>query len=76
MGGSSDPAVNAPSNLMLLCGSGVTLCHGWIESNRTEAYQQGWLLHSGHSPEVIPAYIHGLGFRLLTPEGGYRALWE
>jgi hypothetical protein len=76
MGGTTDPAVNTASNLMVICGSGVTGCHGWIESNRTQAYAEGWLLHSGQNPEAIPARIHGLGFRLLTPEGGYKALWE
>lgn len=76
MGGTSDPVANSVSNLMAICGSGTTGCHGWIESHRTEAYTNGWLLYSGQNPGEIPAYIHGKGFRLLTSEGAYKALWE
>lgn len=76
MGGTSDPLINDPSNLMLVCGSGTTGCHGKIESNRTAAYQDGYLLHSGQDSSAIPARIHGKGFRLLTSDGAYKALWE
>lgn len=76
MGGTSDPIINTVPNLLLVCGSGTTGCHGWIESNRTAAYQSGWLLHSGQDPESIPAQIYGKGFRLLTSQGAYKALWE
>lgn len=44
MGGTSDPRIHALSNLVLLCGTGTTGCHGWIESNRAVARATGWLI--------------------------------
>jgi hypothetical protein len=44
MGGTSDPAINAASNLLSVCGSGTTGCHGYMESERTEAEDKGWLI--------------------------------
>jgi len=76
MGGTSDPMINDISNLMLVCGSGTTGCHGALESNRSQAYQDGYLLYAGQDSRAIPARIHGKGFRLLTSEGSYKALWE
>lgn len=46
MGGSRDPRINDLRNLVTLCGSGTTGCHGHIEANRAEAYADGWLLRS------------------------------
>ena len=48
-GGSNDPA-----NLLHLCGSGTTGCHGYIESNRTVARANGWLLEFGQDPRIVP----------------------
>jgi hypothetical protein len=50
MGGSKGIELNLPSNLMLLCGSGTTGCHGYIESHRSEAYEQGWLVYRNADP--------------------------
>lgn len=44
MGGSADLDLNLPSNIVTLCGTGTTGCHGWVESNRAEAEAKGWLL--------------------------------
>lgn len=46
MGGSRDPRSFDPRNLVLVCGSGTTGCHGWIESHRDVARSEGWLLRS------------------------------
>lgn len=46
MGGTKDPLSCDPRNLVLLCGTGTTGCHGEIESNRAEALATGWLLTS------------------------------
>jgi len=40
MGGSRDPRVDSVENGVLLC----VLCHAWVESNRTRALADGWLL--------------------------------
>ena len=37
MGGTNDPSINSPANLIVLCGSGTTGCHGHVEVNRREA---------------------------------------
>ena len=44
MGGTSELWVNQPANLVCLCGSGVTGCHGWVEANRADARDLGWLV--------------------------------
>lgn len=46
MGGTRDPRVNDLRNLVRLCGSGTTGCHGDIESHRTTARFEGWLIRS------------------------------
>jgi 5-methylcytosine-specific restriction endonuclease McrA len=74
MGGTTDPAVNTPANLAILCGSGTTGCHGEIESHRTEAYADGWLLHTGQDPVDVPVRLRGGPMIFLTVEGGYRPL--
>jgi 5-methylcytosine-specific restriction protein A len=57
MGGSSRPELNTPANLLLVCGSGTTGCHGRIESRRAQAYEDGLLLHEGADPAVEPVIL-------------------
>lgn len=57
MGGSSRPELNTPANLIVLCGSGTTGCHGRIESNREQAYTDGLLLHDGQDPTSVPVML-------------------
>ena len=72
MGGSKNPALNAPSNILLLCGSGTTGCHGWVESNRAEAYETGLLLHMWQIARETPVTLwHGTF--LLDDDGGVQA---
>lgn len=55
MGGSRHtPGINDPANLALVCGSGTTGCHGFIESHRTLAYRMGYLVHRGQNPADVP----------------------
>lgn len=42
MGGSRWPGINAPANLLTLCGSGTTGCHGWVEHHPEWAKAHGW----------------------------------
>lgn len=60
MGGSRDAWVNLPANLIVLCGSGVTGCHGWVESNRGEAVELGWIVSRlGYLlAEDVPVHLH------------------
>jgi hypothetical protein len=60
MGGSKDPAMNSPANILLLCGSGTTGCHGWVESHREEAYETGLLVYRNDDPAETPVTLrHG-----------------
>lgn len=69
MGGSKRPEVNGPANLILLCGSGTTGCHGWVEANRAEAYNLGLLVRSGMNPGDVPVELRH-GRVLLLADGG------
>jgi 5-methylcytosine-specific restriction protein A len=55
-GGTTDPAINSPANLILAC----LHCHNWIETHRTYGYENGWLVHREHNPADIPV-IDNLG---------------
>jgi hypothetical protein len=54
MGGTRVAEINQPANLLALCGSGTTGCHGWVESNREQAYELGLLVRRGQSGELVP----------------------
>mgnify|MGYP002652428084 CR=1 FL=1 len=60
MGGTSDPTVNLPSNGIVLCGSGTTGCHGWVESHREEAHEYGW---------SIPWWVDATAYPVRYPDG-------
>lgn len=57
LGGTKDPAINYPSNLLWVCGDGTRGCHGYIESHRTESYDQGWLVRHGRRPATVPVHL-------------------
>lgn len=62
-GGTSNPDVNLPSRLVVLCGSGTTGCHGWAEENRREAEALGLLLRDGDDPYTTPVSTwYGVAF--------------
>lgn len=54
MGGTRSAWINEPPNLLLLCGSGTTGCHGWIESHRDEARADGFLVAAWEAVETVP----------------------
>ena len=56
MGGTKTASATDPAYLLALCGSGVSGCHGWIESHRSDAYDKGYLLR--HTvPPTDPASV-------------------
>jgi hypothetical protein len=69
MGGSKDPALSEASNLLLLCGSGTEGCHGWVESNRAVALDDGLLVRRGHDAAETPVTLR-YGTVYLTDDGG------
>lgn len=69
MGGTKDPAINSPANLILLCGSGTEGCHGWVESNRAESYTLGLLVYRNDDPAEVQVELR-YGDVFLDDEGG------
>ena len=79
MGGSDRAELNLPSNLMALCGSGTTGCHGWIESNRSSSYEDGWLCYRNDDPATVVVKIANpqqtgdrFQYVFLTDDGTYK----
>ena len=54
MGGSKDPISDHPANGLTLCGTGTTGCHGWVESHRSAALADGYLLEHPQDPRSAP----------------------
>jgi len=72
MGGSKDPALNMPSNILLLCGSGTEGCHGYVETHRTESLEYGLLLHRSDESCEAPVMLR-YGWVILDDEGGLQS---
>jgi len=77
MGGTSDPAANALSNLTLLCGSATTPggCHALCEARDVHMRARGFWLYSWESAAdagVMLASEHGSGMTVwLSDDGRY-----
>lgn len=69
MGGTRNPEVNMPANLLVLCGSGTTGCHGWVESHRVLAREWGYLVHRHQAPEHV-AVMTPTGWVMFDHQGG------
>lgn len=55
---------NELSNLLHLCGSGTTGCHGFITANPKLSYENGWSVKSHDDPATIPVMYRGFLVRL------------
>lgn len=66
MGGSKDVGTNGLANLVAACRT----CHDDIESNRSRALVEGWLVPQGRDPRSVPVLsrLHG-GWVLLSDDG-------
>lgn len=65
LGGSSDPAINSPVNLILVCARH----HRDIESWRTSAEKCGYLVRRPKNPADVPVIVHGQGWMQLLASG-------
>jgi hypothetical protein len=83
MGGSRDPRLNMTANLLTLCGSGTTGCHGVVERYRSWARERGLLLWRSQEPDriAVAAYRKGndplfceFDLVLLDNEGGRKSV--
>jgi hypothetical protein len=71
MGGSKDPLTNSAANQVLLCGTGTTDCHGYVEKYRDESLALGWLLYDIDDPTCVPLLHSIYGWVLLDTGGGW-----
>lgn len=71
MGGTNRPETNYPSNLMALCGTGITGCHGYLESHRNEAFDYGFIVPQFETPSVVEVKTFINGWVLLNDDGSY-----
>jgi hypothetical protein len=72
MGGTSDPAVNSPANLVVLCGSATTGCHGFVESHPAAARVTGFRVDHGTDPATVPIRRRSGVWWLLLDDGKMR----
>lgn len=73
-GGSSDPLRGGIANCLILCGTGTTGCHGWVERNRDRAIELGLLIPLNATteefrPERVRVQRLSGGWWLLTESG-------
>lgn len=71
MGGTKRTSSHGVSNLLLLDGSGTTGCHGYVEANRTWAYEAGYLIRQTGEPADIRVLIGGHRWVRLPSSGEY-----
>lgn len=74
LGGTRRPWVGLAANGLLLCGTGTTGCHGWVESHRSDARAEGFLVSAlGRVAAAAVPMAHALyGPVLLDDQGGAR----
>lgn len=72
MGGTKRADTNFTSNLLAVCGTGTSGCHGYIESHREEAIEKGWLVRQNEEPSQVPVKLSLYGFVYLDDEGGWK----
>lgn len=46
-----------PSNCVMLCGDGVTGCHGWVEAHPRDASVDGWHVYPYQEPSETPVTL-------------------
>jgi hypothetical protein len=76
MGGTSRAAANSPERLVVLCGDGVTGCHGLAESRDPLMHARGLWLYSWEDPAAVPvayAVRDGMALSWLLPDGSTSA---
>jgi hypothetical protein len=56
-------------NCVLLCGTGVQGCHGWVENNPDAACAEGFHVRPWNEPELIPVLWRGSQWVFLTEDG-------
>lgn len=71
MGGDRRPDTNEAANLLLLCGSGTTGCHGWVHQWPDLAMERGWLVSRWGGPAELPVRLALHGWVRLSDDGSW-----
>lgn len=50
----ADGKADTLGNLLHLCGSGTTGCHGWITAHPRDARRFGWIILTTDDPDLVP----------------------
>lgn len=58
-----------PTNIVRLCGTGTTGCHGWVEEHPNEAQTQGFHVRPWERPDEVPVKWQRSKWYLLLPDG-------
>lgn len=69
MGGSKDPVSSSPANGVVMCGTGTTGCHGYVEAHPAEAIERGFRVPQGRNPALVPLVDWRGASWWLTPDG-------
>lgn len=69
MGGTRNPAINSPANLIVLCAG----CHAWVERNRRYAFAVGLIVAQADDPADIPVKTWR-GLLALADDGTYEIM--
>lgn len=73
----ADPAVrDLPCNIVELCGSGTTGCHGWAHAHPAEAERFGYIIPSWRDPLSVPIRDWNGDWRWLLPDGTAQRLTQ
>ncbi len=60
------------ANLVLLCGTGTTGCHGWVHAHPADAQAMGYLLHAWEDPLARPVFTFRQQWEQPDADGGWR----
>lgn len=71
MGGDRRPGTHEPANLVLLCGSGTTGCHGHVHANPAEGRDEGFIVSRWAEPAEV-GFLSPRGWLLIDNAGGAR----
>jgi Asp/Glu/hydantoin racemase len=61
--------IHTAANLMHLCGSGTTGCHGWITAHPALSRAAGWIVSAYSDPSVEPVRYRCKFWAWLTEDG-------
>lgn len=66
----SQGGLDDADNMIRMCGTGTTGCHGWAHHNRSLANQDGWIVYRIDNPAEHPVHTFH-GWVLLDAIGGW-----